>query len=122
MFIYPLILLKNIKMMKQKIEERVRIQDLPEDERPREKLLKEGGEVLSDAELLAILIGTGTKDKSAIDLANEIMSKYGSYKGLAGRDIEELKQIKGLKEAKILNIAAAFEIARRVVEEVQKYG
>ncbi len=122
MFIYPLILLKNIKMMKQKIEERVRIQDLPEDERPREKLLKEGGEVLSDAELLAILIGTGTKDKSAIDLANEIMSKYGSYKGLAGRDIEELKQIKGLKEAKILNIAAAFEIARRIVEEVQKYG
>jgi len=122
MFIYPLILLKNIKMMKQKIEERVRIQDLPEDERPREKLLKEGGEVLSDAELLAILIGTGTKDKSAIDLANEIMSKYGSYKGLAGRDIEELKQIKGLKEAKILNIAAAFEIARRIVEEVQRYG
>jgi len=108
--------------MKQKIEERVRIQDLPEDERPREKLLKEGGEVLSDAELLAILIGTGTKDKSAIDLANEIMSKYGSYKGLAGRDIEELKQIKGLKEAKILNIAAAFEIARRIVEEVQRYG
>jgi len=109
-------------MIKQKIEERIRIRDLPEDERPREKLLKEGGEVLSDAELLAILIGTGTKDKSAIDLANEIMSKYGSYKGLAGRDIEELKQIKGLKEAKILNIAAAFEIARRIVEEVQRYG
>ena len=109
-------------MIKQKIEERIRIRDLPEDERPREKLLKEGGEVLSDAELLAILIGTGTKDKSAIDLANEIMSKYGSYKGLAGREIEELKQIKGLKEAKILNIAAAFEIARRIVEEVQKYG
>ena len=84
-------------------------------------MIKEGAEILSDVELLAILIGSGTKDKSAIGLANEIISKYGSYKGLAGRDIEELKKIKGLKEAKILNIAAAFEIARRIVEEVQKY-
>lgn len=109
-------------MQEQKIEQKVRIKDLPVDQRPREKLLKDGAEILSDVELLAILIGSGTKDKSAIDLANEIISKYGSYKGLAGRDIEELKQIKGLKEAKILNIAAAFEIARRIVEEVQKYG
>ncbi|MBI2646918.1 hypothetical protein HYW99_00405 [Candidatus Woesearchaeota archaeon] len=109
-------------MGEQRLEQKVRIKDLPIEQRPREKLLKDGAEILSDAELLAILIGTGTKDKSAVDLANEIMKRYGSYKGLAGRDIEELKQIKGLKEAKILNIAAAFEIARRIVEEVQKYG
>ena len=106
----------------QKLEQKVRIKDLPAEQRPREKLLKEGAEILSDVELLAILIGSGTKEKSAIDLANEVISKYGSYKGIAGRDIEELKQIKGLKEAKILNIAAAFEIARRMAEEVQKYG
>lgn len=103
-------------------ENKIRIKDLPEEQRPREKMLKNGGEILSDTELLAILIGTGTKDKSALDLANEIIGKYGSFRGLAGRDIEELKQIKGLKEAKILNIAAAFEMARRIVEEVQKYG
>lgn len=109
-------------MDEQKLEQKVRIKDMPIEQRPREKLLKDGAEILSNVELLAILIGSGTKDKSAIDLANEIMSRYGSYKGLAGRDIEELKQIKGLKEAKILNIAAAFEIARRIVEEVQKYG
>lgn len=109
-------------MEEQKLEQKVRIKDLPEEQRPREKLLKDGAEILSDVELLAILIGTGTKDKSAIDLANEILAKYGSYKGIAGKDIDELKQIKGLKEAKILNIAAAFEIARRIVEEVQKYG
>ena len=109
-------------MSEQKLEHKVKIKDLPLEQRPREKLLKDGAEILSDVELLAILIGSGTKDKSAIDLANEIMKKYGSYKGLAGRDIDELKQIKGLKDAKILNIAAAFEIARRIVEEVQKYG
>ena len=105
-----------------KTEQHVRIKDMPSDQRPREKLLKEGGEILSDIELLAILIGSGTRDKSAIDLADEIIKKYSSFKGLAGRSIEELKEIKGLKEAKILNIAAAFEIARRIVEEVQKYG
>ena len=109
-------------MAEQTLEHKVRIKDLPVEQRPREKLLKDGAEILSDAELLAILIGTGTKDKSAIDLANEIIVKYGSFKGLAGRNIEELKEIKGLKEAKILNIASAFEIARRIVEEVQKYG
>ena len=109
-------------MAEQTLEHKGRIKDLPVEQRPREKLLKDGAEILSDAELLAILIGTGTKDKSAIDLANEIIVKYGSFKGLAGRNIEELKEIKGLKEAKILNIASAFEIARRIVEEVQKYG
>ena len=102
-------------MGEQKLEQKVRIKDLPAEQRPREKLLKDGAEILSDVELLAILIGSGTKDKSAIDLAKEIIEKYGSYKGIAGRDIEELKQLKGLKEAKILNIAAAFEIARRIV-------
>lgn len=109
-------------MDEQKLEQKVRIKDMPIEQRPREKFLKDGAEILSDTELLAILIGSGTKDKSAIDLADEIIKRYGSFKGLAGRTIEELKEIKGLKEAKILNIASAFEIARRIVEEVQKYG
>ena len=109
-------------MDEQKLEQKVRIKDLPIEQRPREKLLKDGAETLSDTELLAILIGKGIKGKSAIDLADEIIKRYGSFKGLAGRNIEELKEIKGLKEAKILNIASAFEIARRIVEEVQKYG
>lgn len=108
-------------MAKQELVYKVRIKDLPLDQRPREKLLKEGAESLSDAELLAILIGSGSKEMSAIDLAEQIIEKYGSFKGIAGRSIEELKEIKGLKEAKILNIASAFEIARRIVEEVQKY-
>lgn len=108
-------------MVKQELTYKLKIKDLPLEQRPREKLLKEGAESLSDAELLAILIGSGTKEMSAIDLANQIMEKYVSFKGIAGRSIEELKEIKGLKDAKILNIASAFEIARRIVEEVQKY-
>lgn len=108
-------------MVKQELTYKLKIKDLPLEQRPREKLLKEGAESLSDAELLAILIGSGTKEMSALDLANQIMEKYVSFKGIAGRSIEELKEIKGLKDAKILNIASAFEIARRIVEEVQKY-
>lgn len=107
--------------MEEDSQTNIRIKDLPEGLRPREKLLKEGAEILSDTELLAILIGKGIKGKSAIDLADEIMRKYNSFRGLAGKSIEELKEIKGLGETKILNIAAAFEIARRIVEEVQKY-
>lgn len=109
------------KMNELSLTSSIKIKDLPTDERPREKFLQKGPEVLSDTELLAILIGKGIRDKSAIDLAHEIIKKYESFKGLAGRTIEELKEIKGLGEAKILNIAAAFEIARRIVEEVQKY-
>lgn len=99
---------------------RIRIKDLPLLERPREKLLEYGADKLSDIELLAILIGSGTKDKSALDLAEEILNKFGGFRGIAGRNMDEFKKIKGLKEAKILNIAATFEIATRIVREVLK--
>jgi DNA repair protein RadC len=95
-----------------------RIKDLPPDERPREKLLKYGADKLSDAELLTILISSGTKEKSALELGEDLLKKYGSFRGIAGRSIKEIMQIKGIKEAKAINIAASFEIARRIVKEV----
>jgi DNA repair protein RadC len=96
-----------------------RIKDLPEDQRPREKLLKYGAEKLNDVELLAILLRTGVKGKSALELANEIIKKAGgSFKGLAGQDIEEIKKIEGIKNAKIITIAAALEIARRISKQL----
>lgn len=101
-------------------KQRIRIKDLPPLERPREKLLAYGADKLSDAELIAILIGSGTRDKSALDIAEEVLDKFGGFRGMAGRDMDEFKEIKGLKEAKILNLAAAFEIATRIVEEVLK--
>lgn len=97
------------------------IKDLPEDQRPREKLLKYGADKLSDAELLAILLRTGTKGKSVIEMAEEIIkSAGGSFKGLAGKDIDEITKIPGIKNAKVITIAAALEIARRVSKQILK--
>jgi len=97
------------------------IKELPEDERPREKLLKFGADKLSDSELLAILLRTGTKGKSVIEMAEEIIKSVGgSFKGLAGKDIEELTKIPGVKDAKVITVAAALEIARRISKQILK--
>ena len=85
---------------------------------PGGKLRELGPESLSDAELLSILISTGVKGKSAEYIANEILSKYGSFKGMANQPLEKFLNIKGLGDVKIIRIAAAFEIARRIVNEV----
>ena len=97
------------------------IKELPEDERPREKLLKYGADKLSDTELLAILLRTGTKGKSAIDMAEEILkSAGGTFKGLAGNDTEDITKMLGVKNAKVATVAAALEISRRVSKQVLK--
>ena len=87
---------------------------------PGGKLRELGAESLSDAELLSIIISTGTKGKSAEEIAREILSKYGSFKGMANQPLEKFLDIKGLGDVKIIRIAAAFEIARRIVNEVLK--
>jgi len=97
------------------------IKELPEDERPREKLLKYGADKLSDTELLAILLRTGTKGKSAIDMAEEILkSASGTFKGLAGKDTEDITKMLGVKNAKVATVAAALEISRRVSKQILK--
>lgn len=87
---------------------------------PGGKFLRLGPESCSDSELLAILIGAGVPGKSAEQIANEILTTYQSYRGLANQPFEKLAKIKGLKEIKIVRLAAAFEIARRIVKEVLK--
>jgi len=97
------------------------IKELPEDERPREKLLKYGADKLSNTELLAILLRTGTKGKSAIDMAEEILkSAGGTFKGLAGKDTEDITKMLGVKNAKVATMAAALEISRRVSKQILK--
>lgn len=97
------------------------IKELPEDERPREKLLKYGADKLSDTELLSILLRTGTKGKSAIDMAEEILkSAGGTFKGLAGKDTEDITKMLGVKNAKVATMAAALEISRRVSKQILK--
>lgn len=84
------------------------------------KLRERGAESLSDAELLSILIGTGIKGKSAERIAEEILNKFGSFKGMAHQPFDKFLTIKGLGEVKLIRIAAAFEIARRIVNQVLK--
>ena len=87
---------------------------------PGGKLRELGAETLTDAELLSILIAPGIKGKPAEKIAEEILQRFGGFKGMANQPLEKLLHIKGLGDAKIIRIAAAFEIARRIVNEVLK--
>jgi DNA repair protein RadC len=87
---------------------------------PGGKLRELGADKLTDAELLAILISAGIKGKSAEKIAEEILAKFGSFKGMANQPLEKFLKIKGLGDVKIIRIAAAFEIARRIIKEVVK--
>lgn len=85
----------------------------PEDDRPREKLLKKGAHVLSNSELLAILLRIGAKGTSAIDLARKVLKKFGTFRNMAHTDARDWKEFKGLDGANIAHIQAALEIGRR---------
>lgn len=87
---------------------------------PGGKLRELGAKELTDAELLSILISTGTKGKTAEQVAKEILNKFGSFKGMANQPLEKFLEFKGLGDVKIIRIAAAFEIARRIVNQVLK--
>ncbi|HEX3068590.1 MAG TPA: DNA repair protein RadC [Thermoanaerobaculia bacterium] len=88
------------------------IADLPLDDRPRERMLMHGAETLSDAELLAVLLGSGLRGKNAIQLARELLDD--GFASLARCDAEQLAKRNGIGEAKATRIVAAFEIARRL--------
>jgi len=85
--------------------------------RPGGKLRELGAEGLTDRELLAILISTGIKGRSAQQIADEILAKYGSVCGMANVPLERFLEFKGLSDVKIIRIAAAFEIGRRLSRE-----
>jgi len=92
------------------------IKELLKVDRPREKLIEYGPEKLSNSELLAILLRTGTKDKNAVELATTILKKYSSKK-LPNQGIEELIEEKGIGEAKASQIVACFELSKRVLQD-----
>ncbi len=89
------------------------IKDWPADERPREKLLKQGAAALSDAELLAIFLRTGTRGRSAVDLARELLARFGSLRALLGASRDAFCQAPGLGDAKYAQLQAVLEMARR---------
>lgn len=93
------------------------IKNWPKDERPREKLFKYGERRLSDTELLAILLRSGVKGQSAIDLGRKIMQKFKTFRNMSHTDIRDWKEFKGLGQAKIAQVKAALEIGRRFRED-----
>lgn len=84
-----------------------------EDDKPREKLMLKGKQVLSDAELLAILIGSGSRNESAVDLSKRIISSVANLKALGKMSLKQLMEFKGIGEAKAVTILAAMELGRR---------
>lgn len=92
------------------------ISQWPEAERPRERLLALGAAPLSDAELLAVLLRTGMQGKSAVELARELLGRFGGIAGLLGAGAA-LEEVKGLGSAKRAQLAAAIELARRSLHE-----
>lgn len=94
------------------------MKDLPADARPREKLLARGPGALSDTELLALLLRTGTKDRGVLQMADEVLVTFGGIAGLLHAASEDLKRIKGLGgPAKRAELAAVMELARRAVAQ-----
>ena len=95
----------------------MRITDWPADERPRERLLSNGAGVLSDAELLAIFLRTGIAGRSAVDLARDLLTRFGGLRALLKAPREEFCSAKGLGDAKYAQLQAVLEIARRHLAE-----
>ena len=93
------------------------IKNWPEDDRPREKLLKNGAKALSNSELLTILLRTGTNGSSALDLARKVMKKFSTFRNMVHTDARDWKEFKGLGSAKIAHVQAALEIGRRYRED-----
>jgi DNA repair protein RadC len=95
------------------------IRDMPEHERPRERLVENGAEALRDAELIAILLRTGMKGVSAIQIAEQLLRKFGTLDGLARASLEELSGVKGIGRDKAIALKSAFTLAQRMAREMR---
>ena len=98
------------------------ITDWPEGERPREKLLARGAASLSDAELLAIFLRTGVTGKSAVDLARELLTRFGNLTQLVAASETDFCETKGMGQAKYVQLQAATEMSRRSLQEEMQRG
>jgi DNA repair protein RadC len=98
------------------------ITDWPEDQRPRERLVKHGAHTLSDAELLAVFLRVGVSGKSAVDLGREMIGHFGSLNGLFSASLTEFSKLNGLGTAKFAQLQAVMELARRSIAEELRAG
>jgi DNA repair protein RadC len=94
------------------------IREMPEHERPRERLVEKGAEALRNAELIAILLRTGMKGVSAIQIAEQLLHKFGTLDSLARASLKELGQVKGIGRDKAIALKSAFTLAQRMAKEM----
>ena len=98
-------------------ENKIKIMDMPQGERPRERLAKYGAEALSNAELLAIILRTGSQGETAVDVGNKLLKMYeGNLRELFTTDVNELSKMKGLGFVKAVQLKACLELAKRIFE------
>jgi DNA repair protein RadC len=95
------------------------IKDLPDAERPRERLAAHGADALRDSELIAILLRTGLKGTSAVQVAEQLLKKFASLNALSRASLKELRQIKGIGRDKAIALQSAFTLARRMAAEIR---
>jgi DNA repair protein RadC len=95
----------------------LKIREIPPEERPREKLAAHGASALTDPELLAILLRTGVAGANVVDVARELLKRYGSLAGLSRCTVDELSKIRGIGFAKAVQLVAAFGLGKRLARE-----
>ncbi|MFC0043057.1 RadC family protein [Metabacillus iocasae] len=98
------------------MDQSLMIKDFPQDERPRERLIQKGAGSLSNHELVAILLRTGTKDESVLQLSNRILNYFDGLKLLQHATVDEMTNIKGIGDAKAIQIIAAIELGKRIAQ------
>ena len=98
----------------------LRLKDQPVSERPRERLVEHGADALSHAELIAILLRTGLKGVNAVEIGRQLLQKFGTLQSLARASVEDLRGVKGIGRDKAVTLLAAFALARKMAEELQR--
>jgi len=98
----------------------IRIKDLPERERPRERLVAEGADALRDAELIAILLRSGTRGASAIQIAEQLLRQFPTLDALARASLREITAVKGIGRDKAIGLKSAFTLAHRMAKELRR--
>ena len=98
----------------------LRLKDQPVSERPRERLVEHGADALSHAELIAILLRTGLKGANAVEIGRQLLQKFGTLQALARASVEDLRSVKGIGRDKAVTLMAAFALARKMAEELQR--
>ena len=90
------------------------VREMPEDDRPRERIARVGAEALRDAELIAVLFRTGTREAGAVALAERLLRQFGDLRRVGQASIEELQQVKGIGQVKAVELKAALELGKRM--------